>query len=153
MIRRSAGRWIGIWRCTRNGTGYCIPKNMKWRRQHLHGRPVPTRMLHRSHSRIRPRNPSLRVDSSENNAGKKLKLLVKFNLVFVLLFLIGIGASGYISWELLQKNAQEEVAENARLMMTVAVAVRTYTSKQIAPLLQTQMVYSFLPQSVPAFSA
>jgi HAMP domain-containing protein len=82
-----------------------------------------------------------------------LKLLVKFNLVFVLLFLLGIGASGYISWELLQKNAQEEVAENARLMMTVAVAVRSYTSKQIAPLLQTQMVYSFLPQSVPAFSA
>ena len=82
-----------------------------------------------------------------------MKLLVKFNLVFIVLFLIGIGASGYISWELLQKNAQEEVAENARLMMTVAVAVRSYTSQQIKPLLKTQMVYSFLPQSVPAFSA
>jgi hypothetical protein len=60
-----------------------------------------------------------------------LKLLVKFNLVFILLFLIGIGASGYISWELLQKNAREEVAENARLMMSVALAVRAYTSQQI----------------------
>ena len=82
-----------------------------------------------------------------------MKLLVKFNLVFILLFLIGIGASGYISWELLQKNAREEVAENARLMMSVALAVRAYTSQQIKPLLSTQMIYSFLPQSVPAFSA
>lgn len=82
-----------------------------------------------------------------------MKLLVKFNLVFILLFLAGIGASGYISWELLQKNAREEVAENARLMMSVAVAVRAYTAQQIKPLLKTQMIYSFLPQSVPAFSA
>jgi HAMP domain-containing protein len=82
-----------------------------------------------------------------------LKLLVKFNLVFILLFLVGIGASGYISWQLLQKNAREEVAENARLMMSVALAVRAYTSQQIKPLLKTQMIYSFLPQSVPAFSA
>jgi len=82
-----------------------------------------------------------------------LKLLLKFNLVFVLLFLLGIGASGYISWQLLQKNAQEEIAENARLMMSVALAVRSYTNTQIKPLLKTQMVYSFLPQSVPAFSA
>jgi HAMP domain-containing protein len=82
-----------------------------------------------------------------------MKLLVKFNLVFVVLFLLGIGASGYISWQLLQKNANEEIAENARLMMSMALAVRSYTISQIAPLLQTQMIYTFLPQSVPAFSA
>ena len=109
-------------------------------------------MLHRSHGRNPLQNPSLRA-TSQIITGNTLKLLVKFNLVFILLFLIGIGASGYISWELLQKNAREEVAENARLMMTVAVAVRSYTSQQIKPLLKTQMVYSFLPQSVPAFSA
>jgi HAMP domain-containing protein len=85
--------------------------------------------------------------------GKQLKLLFKFNLVFIALFLLGIGASGYISWELLQRNAREEVAENAQQMMSVAIAVRAYTNKQIKPLLKTQMIYSFLPQSVPAFSA
>jgi HAMP domain-containing protein len=37
--------------------------------------------------------------------------------------------------------------------MSMALAVRTYTDKQITPLLKTQMVYSFLPQSVPAYSA
>jgi protein-histidine pros-kinase len=82
-----------------------------------------------------------------------LKLLVKFNLVFILLFLVAIAASGYISWQLLQRNAREEVAENAQLLMSVALAVRSYTSQQIKPLLKTQMIYSFLPQSVPAFSA
>jgi hypothetical protein len=82
-----------------------------------------------------------------------LKLLLKFNLVFVTLFVLGIAASGYISWQLLQKNAQEEIAENARFMMSVALAVRSYTNTQIKPLLTTQMVYSFLPQSVPAYSA
>ena len=82
-----------------------------------------------------------------------MKLLLKFNLVFVALFLLGIAASGYISWQLLQKNAREEIAENARFMMSVALAVRAYTNTQIKPLLKTQMVYSFLPQSVPAYSA
>ena len=82
-----------------------------------------------------------------------MKLLVKFNLVFIALFLVGIGASGYISWELLQRNARDEIAENARQMMAVALAVRAYTNTQIKPLLKTQMIYSFLPQSVPAYSA
>jgi protein-histidine pros-kinase len=31
--------------------------------------------------------------------------------------------------------------------------VRSYTNSQIKPLLKTQMIYSFLPQSVPAYSA
>jgi protein-histidine pros-kinase len=33
------------------------------------------------------------------------------------------------------------------------VAVRAYTSDQIRPLLETQMKYTFLPQTVPAYSA
>jgi protein-histidine pros-kinase len=82
-----------------------------------------------------------------------MKLLAKFNLVFLLLFSLGVGACGYISWELLQKNAREEVAEDARLLMANAIAVRGYTNSQIKPLLDIQMRYSFLPQSVPAFSA
>jgi HAMP domain-containing protein/type II secretory pathway pseudopilin PulG len=82
-----------------------------------------------------------------------LKLLFKFNLIFIVLFLLAIGGSGYVSWTLLQRNAREEVAENARLMMSVALAVRSYTTQQIKPLLKTQMIYTFLPQTIPAFSA
>src|SRR6267378_7586177 len=82
-----------------------------------------------------------------------MKLLFKFNLVFLLLFLLGIAACGYISRGLLQRNAQEEIADNARLLMANALAVRAYTNSQIKPLLDTQMKYTFLPQSVPAYSA
>jgi HAMP domain-containing protein len=82
-----------------------------------------------------------------------MKLLFKFNLAFLLLFLLGIAGCGYITRNLLQRNAQEEIAENAKLLMANALAVRTYTNTQIKPLLDVQMKYTFLPQSVPAFSA
>jgi len=82
-----------------------------------------------------------------------MKLLVKFNLLFVLVMALGLGVSGYITRNLLQANAQEDVLNNARLLMEKAVAVRTYTSTQITKLLQTQLKYEFLPQSVPSYSA
>ena len=82
-----------------------------------------------------------------------MKLIVKFNLVFILVFLLGLGAAGTISNELLQRNARDEIVLNARLVMESALAARAYTSNQVGPLLQTQMRYKFLPQSVPAYSA
>jgi protein-histidine pros-kinase len=82
-----------------------------------------------------------------------MKLLLKFNLVLFLLFAVGLVTTGYVSRRLLQQNAKAEIMENARIMMEAAIAVRTYTAMQIKPLLETQMKYSFLPQSVPAYSA
>ncbi|MBK8766971.1 MAG: DUF3365 domain-containing protein [Burkholderiaceae bacterium] len=82
-----------------------------------------------------------------------MKLLLKFNLIFVLVFAAGLAATAYIARDLLRANAEAEVAGNARLLMESAVAARTFTSNQIAPLLQTQMKYTFLPQSVPAYVA
>jgi protein-histidine pros-kinase len=82
-----------------------------------------------------------------------MKLLVKFNLIYVLMMAVGVATSGVIIRNLLQDNAQDEVLNSARLMMDKALAVRAYTSKQITPLLETQMKYEFLPQSVPSYSA
>lgn len=82
-----------------------------------------------------------------------MRLLLKFNFIFALVFAAGLLGTGYLSRELLQRNAQEEILENARLLMESSIAVRTYTATQIKPLLDTQMKYSFLPQSVPAYSA
>ena len=82
-----------------------------------------------------------------------MKLLLKFNLIFVLVFAAGLAVTAYIARDLLRANAEAEVAGNARLLMEIAVAARTFTSNQIAPLLQTQMKYTFLPQSVPAYVA
>ncbi len=82
-----------------------------------------------------------------------MKLIVKINLALLVVFIVGFLAVGYVANSLLQRNARQEVLENARIMMEAATAVRTYTSTQIKPLLETQLKYSFLPQSVPAYSA
>ena len=82
-----------------------------------------------------------------------MKLIVKFNLVFIAVFLIGLGIAAHVADQLLQHNAREEMLHSARLVMETALATRGYTSSQVGPLLQTQMKYGFLPQSVPAYSA
>jgi protein-histidine pros-kinase len=82
-----------------------------------------------------------------------MKLIVKFNLVFIAVFLIGLGVAAHVADRLLQHNAREEMQHSARLIMEAALSTRSYTSSQVGPLLQTQMKYGFLPQSVPAYSA
>jgi len=82
-----------------------------------------------------------------------MKLIVKFNLVFLAIFAVGLTIAAYVSRDLLLRNAREEVLQHARIMMESALATRAYTSKQVRPLLETQMKYQFLPQSVPAFAA
>jgi protein-histidine pros-kinase len=82
-----------------------------------------------------------------------MKLVLKFNLVFIVVFLLGFAAAGYVTYDLLRRNAKEEIVQNARLIMEAALASRSYTAAQVAPLLQTQMKYDFLPQTVPAYGA
>ncbi len=82
-----------------------------------------------------------------------MKLLLKFNLVFLLVFIVGLAISGFIARSLLQQDAQDQVIDRARLLMEKASVVSSYTANQVAPLLSTQMKYSFLPQSVPAYSS
>ena len=82
-----------------------------------------------------------------------MRLLFKINIVMVIVFLVGLAAAYTVADRLLQQNARAEIKDNARIMMESALAVRTYTSKQINPLLKTQMRYQFLPQSVAAYSA
>lgn len=82
-----------------------------------------------------------------------MRLLLKFNLIFLLIFIAGVLGAARVSYDLLRENAKQEVLDHARLTMEKAVAVRSYTNEQIRPLLETQMKYTFLPQTVPAYSA
>ncbi len=79
-------------------------------------------------------------------------LRLKFNLVLLLVFLLGLGISGYISFELLQKNARDEVLRTAGVMMEAALSMRSYTVGQVRPNLRVAEE-EFLPQGVPAFGA
>ena len=40
-------------------------------------------------------------------------LRLKFNLVLLLVFVLGLGVTGYVSYELLHRNARDEVLRNA----------------------------------------
>lgn len=80
-------------------------------------------------------------------------LRLKFNLVLILVTLLSLAGSGAVSYQILQKNAQDEVLEMARIMMESAVAVRSYTVSEISPLLAVQQRRAFVPQSVPAYAA
>jgi HAMP domain-containing protein len=82
-----------------------------------------------------------------------VKLIIKFNLVFIGVFLIGLFVAARVSSTLLQNNARDEILQNARIMMQAALATRSYTNSQIKPLLEVQMKYGFLPQTVPAYAA
>lgn len=82
-----------------------------------------------------------------------MRLLLKFNLIFLVVFVAGVIGAGKISYDLLQSNAKQEVLDHARLTMEKAIAIRAYTNEQIRPLLETQMKYTFLPQTIPAYSA
>ena len=79
-------------------------------------------------------------------------LRTKFNLVLLLVFAIGSGVTGYVSYNLLQKNARDEVLRNAGVIMEAALSMRYYTQKHVSPKLDYQPD-TFLPESVPAFAA
>ncbi|MGH8513893.1 MAG: c-type heme family protein [Gammaproteobacteria bacterium] len=79
-------------------------------------------------------------------------LRLKFNLVLLTVFAIGLGATGYISYELLHRNARDEVLRNAGVMMEAALSSRVYTSTKVRAALPYDPD-KFLPESVPAFAA
>ena len=79
-------------------------------------------------------------------------LRLKFNLVLALVFILGLVASGFVSYNLLHENAREEVLRNAGVMMESALSMRTYTVERVRPALRVSDE-EFLPQSVPAFGA
>lgn len=83
-----------------------------------------------------------------------MKLLAKFNLIFVVVFGIGLGVAAYVSRTFLERNARDEVVDQARLMMQLTLSTRQYTVDQVRPALGAHADRDkFQPQTVPAFAA
>ena len=80
-------------------------------------------------------------------------LRLKFNIVLALVFAAGMAVSAWVSHELLQRNAKQEVLRNAGMMMEAALSIRGYTVSQVKPHLEAALETTFLPQTVPAFAA
>ena len=79
-------------------------------------------------------------------------LRLKFNLVLLFVFILGLGVSGYVSYDLLHSTARADVLRNAGVMLEAALSMRHYTVSQVRDKL-VQKDDEFLPQSVPAFAA
>ena len=79
-------------------------------------------------------------------------LRLKFNMVLILIFLLGLAVSGYVSNNLLHKNARDEVLRNAGVMLEAALSMRAYTVGQVRGKLRV-VEDEFLSESVPAFAA
>lgn len=62
--------------------------------------------------------------------------LLKFNLIFIPFLALCLAIVGYIAREMLLRDAREHVIQNARIIMETMLSSRTYTTKQVAPLLQ-----------------
>jgi len=75
---------------------------------------------------------------------------LQFNLALLAVFALGLGATGYLTYGQLHRNAREEVARNAALIMEAALSMRRYTIGQIRPLLGDSG--KFHPQTVPAYA-
>src|SRR5207245_8933959 len=97
-----------------------------------------------------PEQPEERAIRHATVGEKVMRLIVKFNIVFLAIFLVGLAIAAYVSLDLLRQNASDEVLQHARIMMESALATRGYTSQQVRPPLETQLKYQFLPHSLPA---
>jgi HAMP domain-containing protein len=84
-----------------------------------------------------------------------MNLLTKFSLIFSVVYGLGLCAVGFFFRDLLQKNAKEEVREQAKIMMNTALAVRKYTATNVQPIIEKSAGEqdAFHPERVPAFSA
>jgi len=82
-----------------------------------------------------------------------MRIVAKFNIILISIMLLALIGAAFISYNMLHKNAEREVISHAGMMLQAALAIRSYTQGEIRPLLQEQMKYKFLPQSVPAYAA
>ncbi len=84
-----------------------------------------------------------------------MKLLARFNLIFIFVFGIGTVLAIWLAGIFLKNDAKQRVLDQAKLMMETTLAARQYTTLQIKPLLQKVQQHDsvFLPQTVPAYSA
>ncbi len=83
-----------------------------------------------------------------------MKLLIKFNLLLVGVFALGLAATWFEARQFLRQQAQGEVLREAGLMAASATATRVYTEQSVTPYLAKagDVDGVFLPQTIPFFA-
>ena len=83
-------------------------------------------------------------------------LRTKFNLAILAAFMVGFAGAAVLLQNLFVENARRQVIENARIMMSSADAIRSFTDKDIGPIAAAQnnvLDGKFIAASVPSFVA
>ena len=80
-------------------------------------------------------------------------LRLKFNLILLASFLVGLAAASALFYRVARDNALDRLPAEISVLRSQALAVRKYTSEEIRPLLADMSSVQFLPQTVPSFSA
>lgn len=85
----------------------------------------------------------------------KLTLGARFTVILSAVFVGGIIVGGFSLWEALIVSAQNQISTKGLALIETMSSVRTYTSNNVAPLLQADMDQQeqFVAETVPAFSA
>ncbi|MGA8349975.1 MAG: DUF3365 domain-containing protein, partial [Isosphaeraceae bacterium] len=78
----------------------------------------------------------------------------KFVSIVLLILLSGLVATGLVAWYQLDRLAENQVQQQAKLMMRAALATRDYTNNHIKKLVKKlPQTNEFVPETVPAFAA
>jgi methyl-accepting chemotaxis protein len=80
-------------------------------------------------------------------------LRLKFLSILVVSFLAALAASSVVFYKVSKATALERLHAQITVLRAQALAVRSYTSDEIKPLLSDMSNVQFLPQTVPSFSA
>ncbi|WP_181708248.1 c-type heme family protein [Chthonobacter rhizosphaerae] len=80
-------------------------------------------------------------------------LRLKFNVVLIVCYLLGLGVSVFPFYYISRQEVVEQLQSQINVLRAQALAIRKYTSEEIQPLLADFSTIQFLPQTVPSFSA
>jgi len=84
-----------------------------------------------------------------------MKLLVKFNLLLIVVFGLGLALIAVNARHFLLEDAKATVIGQAKLMAASSKATRDYTDEEISPILESTPEHKndFLPQTIPFYAA
>ncbi|NML75174.1 DUF3365 domain-containing protein [Rhizobium sp. S-51] len=82
-----------------------------------------------------------------------MRIEFRFGLILAVCFVFGLAIAGYISFTLEFRQARAEVNEKSRVLLETGLALRSYTSTEVAPLVKKLGYEEFHPQMVPSYGA
>lgn len=82
-----------------------------------------------------------------------MNLQTRLSSVILAIFLCGWFIAGFTAYTMEKRNAQNNTIHTAEVLLSTAIAARSYTSEEIQPLLINRMTENFIPQTVPSYSA